>query len=159
MLWDVIGDLKGKKTCVSGKVQKSERDNEYLLRIVITQPQAAFTALTRSLLREWNYLQHVVPDCGDLFNNLEDALSQKYLPTVFWSEVTPEERDLFSLPYRMSGLNVSDPTLLTDDIHATSWRSTDIMVQVIKSDGEYEIEAIVRQQREIKAEALSNKKK
>ena len=55
--------------------------------------------------------------------------------------------------------NVPNPTLMTDDIYATSRRSTDILVQAIKSDGVYEIEANVRQQCEIKAEALSKKKK
>ena len=70
MLGGVIGDLKGRETYVSGKVQMWERAIEHLSWNAITQTQAAFAALMRSLqcAREWNYLQHVVPDCGALFN-------------------------------------------------------------------------------------------
>ena len=75
------------------------RDIECLSQIAITQPQAAFIALTKSLQCEWNYLQHVVPNCGALFNSLEQALSQKFLPGVFGGEVSLMERDMFSLPF------------------------------------------------------------
>ena len=58
----------------------------------------------------------------------------------------------------MSGMNVFNPTLMTNDTYATSRHSTDIMVRAIKGDGEYEIEANIRHQREIKTEALLKKK-
>ena len=56
-----------------------------------------------------------------------------------WSDT--KERDLFSLPFRMSGMNVPNLTLMTDDICSTSRRSTDVLVWVIKGDRVYEIEA------------------
>ena len=33
----------------------------------MTQPQAAFATLTKSLQCEWRYLQRIVPDCSALF--------------------------------------------------------------------------------------------
>ena len=59
----------------------------------------------------------------------------------------------------MSGMNVPNLTLMTNDIYATSRRSTDILVRVIKGDGVHEIKANVRQQCESKAEALLKKEK
>ena len=66
------GDQKGKDSYVSGKEQKWVRGIEHLLEIAITQPQAAFTALTHAVFTVWMelYLQHIVPECGSLFDSL-----------------------------------------------------------------------------------------
>ena len=62
----------------------------------MTQPQAAFTALTKSL-----HLQRVMTDCSDLFVPLHRVLFDFFLPAVFGME-----RQLFSLPIYFGGLGV-----------------------------------------------------
>ena len=43
-------------------------------KIAVSQPQAAYAAMTKSLQCEWIYLQHVIPDCGTLFAPLEHTI-------------------------------------------------------------------------------------
>ena len=44
-----------------------------------TQPQLANAALTKSLQHEWNFLLHVVSQCGPLFQDLELSLFSCFL--------------------------------------------------------------------------------
>ena len=57
-------------------------------------------ALTRSLACEWDYLQRVVPDCGQAFKPVEEALRETFLPTLFGTEISDAERLLFQLPVK-----------------------------------------------------------
>jgi len=80
-----------------------------LSKIAEKQPQATFVALTKSLQCEWQFLQHVVPGCGDLFAPVDVVLTSTFLPAVFGYEVTPHECLLFSLPVQFGGLGVYHP--------------------------------------------------
>ena len=42
-------------------------DVQSLTKITVKQPQAAFSALTKSLQCEWKFLQRVIPECDGLF--------------------------------------------------------------------------------------------
>ena len=66
--------------------------------IALTQPQLAYTAVTRSLQHEWTFLLRVLPNCGLLFQDLEFSLAFNFLPALFGVEVSSVERILFSLP-------------------------------------------------------------
>ena len=97
MLGSVIGDEDGKLAHVKRKVQKWVEDIDSVTRIAASQPQAACTAFTKSMQCEWNYLQWIVPNCGGLFEELDNALASKFLPAVFQNEVTQVEHELFIL--------------------------------------------------------------
>ena len=79
---------------------------EKLILIAESQPQLAYSALTKSIQSKWTYLQRVTPECGPLFEPLEVLIAERLLPTIFGSEITPHERTLFSLPTCMGGLKV-----------------------------------------------------
>ena len=137
-----------------GKMQKGVKNVEHLSQIAATQPQAAYAAFIRSLQCEWKFLQHVIPDCGLLFVDLEQSLAYKTLmPTIFSCEVTVLEHDLFSLHVRFGGMNVNNPTQMSEDIYINSRTASELLVQAITGDGIYEIEAHGHLQREVKAEA------
>ena len=46
---------------------------EKLSKAANKSPQAAYTALSKSLQCEWSYLQRVMHNCGDAFVPLQDA--------------------------------------------------------------------------------------
>ena len=48
------------------------------------QPQAAYIAVSRSgsLQNEWNYIQHVFPDCEELFSPLRQSLMNEFFPAL-----------------------------------------------------------------------------
>ena len=71
---------------------------DLLSEAALTQPQLAYAALSRSLQHEWTFLLRVVPQCGQLFQELEMSLFSRFLPAMFGVEVSAVERRLFALP-------------------------------------------------------------
>ena len=57
----------------------------------VTQPRFAYAALSKSLQREWNFLLYIVPQCGQLFQELEMSFSSHFLPAMFGVEVSAVE--------------------------------------------------------------------
>ena len=53
-------------------------DVQSLTKMTVKQPQTAFSALTRSLHCEWQFLQCVIPDCGSLFAPLDEVLTSVF---------------------------------------------------------------------------------
>ena len=102
-----------------------------------------YTALVKSLQCEWNFIQRVTPGCETAFTVLEETLARKFLPAVFGCEISNAEWQLFSLPARIGGLDVSDPTELYKFYFATSRRGCDFMVQAIRSHEKFEIETYI----------------
>ena len=106
LLGGVIGDEAGRLNYIQELVKAWKSNLESLALIAETQPQAAFSALTKSMQFQWSYVQRVVPGCQSLFDELESVIFEKFLPAMFGCEVSSLERELFSLPARMSGLGV-----------------------------------------------------
>ena len=134
LLGGFIGSKLGKDDYVRTKVQKWKDDVESLSMIAVSQPQAAYAALTKSLQFEWSYLQRVVSDCEHLFEDLEEVLETKFLPAMIGGDVSSSERDLFSLPARDGGLGVSKPTQTARDAYTTSRQATSSLVKAIKGE-------------------------
>ena len=80
---------------------------EELTSFAVTQPQAAYAALTHIVMEQWNYFTCVIPDIGDLLAPLEKAIWDKLLPTITGRvAISDDERDLLALPVRLGGLGV-----------------------------------------------------
>ena len=67
---------------VQRKVSGWVRDVERLSSIAITQPHAANAAFTQGLTSKWIYLARTIADIEDLFQTLEDAIRQRFLPSL-----------------------------------------------------------------------------
>ena len=96
-----LGGFLGDSTStqfVTEKVLKWVSSVRHLSEIAVSQPQAAYAAMSKSLQCEWIYLQHVIPNCGPLFASLEHCLLTRFLPAVFGFEVSQLEQHMFSLP-------------------------------------------------------------
>ena len=105
---------------------------QQLVLAATTQPQAAYCAFTKSLQSEWKFLQSVVPECGCMYTDLEEIISNDFLQALFGSEITPEERLLFSLPARMGGLNIKNPVITSPISYLTSREAAGLLVNAIK---------------------------
>ena len=140
-LGGVIGDKPGKSAFVSDLTKKWVSKLKCLTMIATTQPQAAYAALTKSLQHEWSYIQRVVPGCESSFHEIEHMLANDLLPTIFGCEVSPVERELFTLPARMGGLGIVNPTEMCDFSFTTSRKCSDIIVQAIKGEAAFEVDA------------------
>ena len=64
---------------VEGKVSESgKRELERLSEIALTQPQAAYAALTHGLVSKWTYLARTTPNIDDLLKPLRRLSETSY---------------------------------------------------------------------------------
>ena len=54
-----------------------------LAKISRRHPQLAYAGLGMLLQSEWNYLQRTVPGVGTLMGPIEEALREKFFPSLF----------------------------------------------------------------------------
>jgi uncharacterized C2H2 Zn-finger protein len=106
-LGSYIGD--GNEDFIKNKVNKFVSTVEKISQICKDSPQAAYTALTKAIQFQWSFLLRVLNNSHEFFEPLTHALRTIFLPTLFGSDVSPIEADLFSLPVHKGGLAISDP--------------------------------------------------
>jgi len=71
-----LGDSTSSAHCVTKKVLKWVSSVRHPSEIAVSQPQAAYAAMSKSL--------HIfIPNCGPLFASLEHCLLTRFLPAVF----------------------------------------------------------------------------
>ena len=83
---------------VMSKVRRWVGHLDVLAEAASIQPQLAYAALSRSLQHKWTFLLRVVPQCGQLFQEIELSLFSRFLPAMFGVEVSAVERSLLALP-------------------------------------------------------------
>ena len=94
------------KRKVSGWVHEVQR----LSSIAVTQPHAAYAAFTHGQTSKWTYLAKTIPDIGDLLKPVENAIRQRFLPSLTGQNAFKDtDRDLMALAVRFGGLGIIDP--------------------------------------------------
>ena len=96
-----------------------------LTEIARSQPHAAFAALTQCLQSQWTFLTRAMPDVAHLFQPLEEEIRVRFLPSLLKREINDQERSLFSLPARLGGLGIQNPTEACEYSFANSMRVSD----------------------------------
>ena len=139
-----LGSRSERDECVMSKVHKLVGHVDVLAGAAVTQPQLAYAALSRSLQHEWKFLLHIVPQCGQLLQELALSLFSHFLPAMFSVEVSAIERHLCALPLWLDGLGISDPVSLTSHLFTSSVRATKHLVisivgfETFKSDSHFD---------------------
>ena len=132
LLGSAIGCVDG----VNAYIEKCVTDWVSLVKKLVLvaelQPQLAYSALIRSVQCQWTYLQRVTPDRRPFLDTLESTISGQLLLAILGSEVSFSDRVMFSLPTRMGGLNVLDPTVTSCANYTTSRRLTGPIVNALK---------------------------
>lgn len=110
LLGGVVGSSSEKYQFVKDFVWEWTQLLDQFATVAQTQPQAVYLAFTRSVQNKWLYLQRLIPDYTSLFTELEAKISSTLLPAIFQCEISPAERELFSLSTKFGGLNILIPT-------------------------------------------------
>ena len=80
---------------------------EKLAEFAKTQPQAAYAAYIHGEQHRFSYFLRTIPVMEDLLQPLDDIINNKLIPALTGNEVvSPEDRDLYSLPLRLGGLGL-----------------------------------------------------
>ena len=99
-----LDDNSGQMQYVSEKVKVWVSHLLSLTRVADKEPQAVYTALTKSFQHESTFIQCVVCDCDNPFLDLESTILSKFLPVLFGCEISSLECKLFSLSTKFGGL-------------------------------------------------------
>ena len=127
-----IGSADFVQSFVNDKVKEWSDELFRLSEIGLTQPHAAYSALTHGLLRRWTFLSRTMPGISDFFSPLEQSICLHLLPALFgectFSDV---ERQLISLPSRLGGLGIINPCVSSAFQFETSQRVTHPLVSLL----------------------------
>ena len=110
----VIGTEDFHESYVMDKVSRWVKDIEELSEIGKDDPQSAYAAYTKALCHRWTFVQRTIPGVSALFEPLESAIKNKFLPAIIGRQISEAERALFTLPVRLGGLGISNPVESTE---------------------------------------------
>ena len=78
-----IGSADLVQSFVNDKVKEWSDELSRLSEIGLTQPHAAYSALTHGLLGRWTFLSHTLPGISELLSPLEQSICSHLLPALF----------------------------------------------------------------------------
>ena len=131
----VIGHNSFKKEYVSEKVSKWIKDITELANISMEEPQAAYSAYTKSICHRWVFVQRTVPGISDLFIPLEECIRQVLIPAIVGRKVSDDERKILSLPVRLGGLGISNPVETADrEYDASCFITEDLSSLILRQE-------------------------
>jgi hypothetical protein len=84
--------------------------------VALSHPQTAFAGLQKSLQHEWQFVQRVIADIGDCFFDVEDSITNIFLPALFGETLQncDYRRKLAALPVKFAGLGIPDPSATSE---------------------------------------------
>ena len=127
-----IGSADFVQSFVNDKVKEWSDKLSRLSEIGLTQPHAAYSALTHGLLGRWTFLSRTLPGISELLSPLEKSICSHLLPALFGKcTFSDTERQLISLPSRLGGLGIINPCLSSAFQFEASQRVTGPLVLLL----------------------------
>ena len=155
---------------MSEKIAQWSNEIRLLTAIALTQPHAAFAALTHGLSSKWSYLSRTTAGLSSHFQKLEDLLRFQLIPAITGNPAPDDlDRQLFALPAREGGLDIINPASSCDFQYPASRAISELLVKAIMQCREYSYsspdqltaKSEVRQQKHLQvkqaAESLKNR--
>ena len=131
----VIGTSKFKETYVKTKVDSWVLDVKQLASIGEEEPQLAYSGFTKGLCHRWKYVQRTIAGIGHLFQPLENAIRDVFIPAIVGRKISDADRTLFALPLRYGGLGIQDPTETSDEeFYASCEISEELTTMILKQN-------------------------
>ena len=73
-------------------------------------PQTAYEGLQKSLHQEWNFMQHVTPGIGTVFQIVEDQMHEVFLPAILKGATSHiPGRAVTGMQVNQDGITLPDP--------------------------------------------------
>ena len=155
-----IGNKEEEDGYLHGKVHDWQEATQKLAEVAKIYPQAAYSAMQRSLQQEWLFVQRVTDSEGptnNIYHPIEKALEADFIPNLFLMEqenMLPDLRNITKLPVKDCGLALPDPTQTASANNKTSKEATAHLTQALLGNTEWDIDT----HKETMAEAKKNAK-
>ena len=106
---------------VAEKIKLWSEEIRVLSRFAQMHPHSAYTAFTHGVVHKWIFLMQTVQCISHLFQPLEDVIHQFLIPAMSGRNPCSElEREVLSLPCRLGGMNIPNPTKYSDSQYSGS---------------------------------------
>ena len=118
-----------------------------LADITVTQPHAAYSALTHGLMSKWTYLSRTTPDIGPLLRPIDDAIRSDLIPALTGRPPPSDlQCTLFALPARLGGLGISIPSrAAADELQSSLLVTSTLRDHILSQDPQYGSDIISKQ--------------
>ena len=123
----------------------------------MTHPHVAYYAFTHGLIGKWTYFLRTLPNISDLLQPLETTILKEFIPAIAGKSISNLERDLFSLPVRMGGLGLCDPSSVADFEFEASVSITSPLIQEIIQQRKKFSAAVLGDQLQAKVDVVSSR--
>ena len=77
-----------------------------LVEVAKCQPHAVYAAYVHAEQHKYTYLLRTVADISELLMPLDDIILNEFIPALFGSSISPNERELLALPVKEGGLGL-----------------------------------------------------
>ena len=132
-----IGSPDYKVTYMEEKVKEWCNKMRKLSEIAKSQPHAAYSAYIFGEQHRYNYFLRTLDNIEDVLQPLDDILTNEFIPSLFGSNISPNEREIFSLPIKEGGLGLRIPSKNAAQSYIASRKITAPLTEKIKSQDAY----------------------
>ncbi len=131
---------------VQEKVNEWKGELHCLCRWASTQPHAAFTVYTHGWCSKWLFLARTTPNISHLLKEIEDIIRNNLLPTLTGRPPPNNtERDLLSLPARLGGIGITNPSISNHDYDASKKITEPLQEEILSLAQAYTTDTISQQ--------------
>ena len=123
VLGSVIDGSEASKNFLKDAEIKYTKSLDRLGQFALTSLQNTYACLTKGVQQKLNFLSPTTPSMDGVLDKVEEQLGQ-LIPNIVGKEIIQEEREIFSLPLRMGGLNVALPQDLLKNLEKSIEIST-----------------------------------
>ena len=108
VLGSVIGSSEASKYFLKDAEIEYTESLDRLGQFALISPQNAYACLTKGVQQKLSFFSRTTPSMDGVLDKMEERLG-RVTPNIVGKEIIQEERELFSLPLRMGGLNITLP--------------------------------------------------
>ena len=140
----LLGSALGKEEFVSNFIQEKADSLVGLIHalsdVAKSKPQAAFAALTHSLMGKWTFLTRTTERAGNLLKPVERAICHTLIPSVTGRDPPgDQERKMLSLPVSSGGHGIKNPTVSAGLEYKLSCRTTEPLTEMLKNQSREDV--------------------
>ena len=130
-----IGTNGFKNDYMQEKVSEWCSKLKVLSKMAHSNPQTAYAAYIFGEQHKYTYFMRTIQGISDILKPIDDVMDNEFIPALFGSNITPNEREIISLPIREGGLGLGVQHKNSDACYAVSKAITEpLMKQIISQD-------------------------
>ena len=128
-----LGSDEFKSEYMSDKVNEWCNKMKKLVEIAKCQPHAAYTAYIHGEQHKYTYFLRTIANISELLIPLDSIIRNEFIPALFGTSISPNQRELLALPIKEGGLGLRTWCKVADISYNTSKIFTKPLQEQIKN--------------------------